>query len=777
MILPTQVARTLRLSPRRAWLLLLAGSAIAQSACVRERAPSAPSSSVLGSATKSAHASDAAHLPKIENGPWMNASLPSSERVNLLLKEMTTGEKLALLVGYFGADASWKNYQPPAEARPGSAGYVPGNARLGIPAQWQTDAGIGVATQGSAKVKLERTALPSGLSTAASWDPELAARGGAMIGAEARASGFNVMLAGGVNLLRDAYNGRNFEYGGEDPFLAGTIVGSSIAGIQSAHVISTMKHFAVNDQETDRTNGDSLLDTASARMSDLLAFEFALEIGSPGAVMCAYNKVNGTYACEHPELLTKVLRQDWGFRGYVMSDWGAVHSTVAAARSGLEQASGFPFDEQPYFLEPLKEAVETGAVSKERLDEMAGRILWSMFEHGLFEHPVPSGELAPPLHASITRTSAEEGAVLLRNRGGLLPLPASIKKIALIGGYADKGVLSGGGSSQVYPKGGNAVPGLSPSFWPGPVVYYPSSPLSELKRLFNETEVAFASQKDTSRAVALAKESDVAIVVCTQWATESIDTTIQLPENQDALIEAVAGANANTIVVLETGGPVLMPWAEKVASILEVWYPGTEGGVAIARLLSGAVNPSGHLPLTIARTKDQLAHPNPPKPGKVNYFEGATVGYKWFDKQRLEPLFPFGHGLSYTTFAHENFQAKVEKNRIIVQFTVRNSGSLPGKEVSQIYVSGAGWEAPQRLGAFQKVGLSPGESKQVALAVDPRLVATFRQASGTWQIAEGPIEVRLGASSREILGSAKVELRAEELPARDPASKKAAQAN
>lgn len=703
----------------------------------------------------------------------MNAELSAAERVKLILKEMTTGEKLTLLVGYFGADAAWKEYKPPAEARPGSAGYVPGNPRLGIPPQWQTDAGIGVATQGSAKIKLARTALPSGLASAASWDPELAEKGGAMIGAEARASGFNVMLAGGVNLLRDAYNGRNFEYGGEDPYLAGTIVGAQIAGIQSNHIISTLKHFAVNDQETDRTAGDSVIDDASARMSDLLAFEFALARGAPGAVMCAYNKVNGTYACENEYLLTKVLRDDWGFQGYVMSDWGAVHSTAKAALAGLEQMSGFPFDDQPYFAAPLQAAVENGEVKMARLDEMAGRILWAMFEHGLFEHPVPSGAMDRKAHAGVTRKGAEEGAVLLQNRGGVLPLAFDIKKIAVIGGYADRGVLSGGGSSQVYPEGENAVPGLSPTSWPGPVVYYPSSPLLELRRLYPKAQIQFASHKDKSKAAALAKGSDVAVVICTQWATESIDTTIELPENQDALIDAVASANPKTVVVLQTGGPVLMPWAGKVSSILEVWYPGSEGGLAIAHLLSGKVNPSGHLPLTIAKQKEQLAHPLPPQAGIVTYSEGATVGYKWFDKHEKEPLFPFGHGLSYTTFAHEALKATVAGNRVVVRFTARNTGPVAGKDVSQIYVARSGWEAPQRLAAFQKVDLEPGESKEVTLEIDPRLLATWSTKRGNWQIPAGPVEVRLASSSRDIAETAQVELVAEELPARDPVPSRA----
>ncbi len=758
--------RTIRPQPHRncfaAALLVLGASGVG--GCTRER----PAQEASPTQSDSVGASDAAGLPRIENGPWMDVTLRPQERVERLLEEMTTDEKLLLLVGYYGADAGWRGYTAPREARPGSAGYVPGNPRLGIPPQWQTDAGMGVATQGSAKTKLARTALASGLSTAATFDPELAERAGAMIGAEARASGFNVMLAGSVNLVRDPYNGRNFEYGGEDPLLAGTMVGAQIAGIQSQHVISTMKHFAVNDQETDRDKGNSVLDDASARMSDLLAFEFAHERGAPGAVMCAYNRLNGEFSCENDYLLNQVLRRDWGFQGYVMSDWGAVHSTVKAARAGLEQMSGFPFDDQPYFGEPLKKAIESGDVSRARLDEMAGRVLWAMFEHGLFEHPVPSGKLNPKAHGAISRMGAEEGAVLLKNRDNLLPLSSNSKKIAVIGGYADRGVLSGGGSSQVYPPGENAVPGIAPTSWPGPVVYYPSSPLEELRKQFPASQFEFAPKTDARAAATLAKESDVAIVFVTQWATESIDTTIELPEGQDQLVEAVAAANPNTVVVLETGGPVLMPWEKNVAAILQAWYPGSEGGSAIARLLSGEVNPSGHLPVTIFRDKAQLAHPAPPHAGDVIYDEGATVGYKWFDARKLEPLFEFGHGLSYTIFAHEGLSAKPGANGIEVSFTVKNTGKRRGKDVGQIYVARSGLEAPQRLAGFRKIELDPNESETVTLTIDPRLLATWDTTKTNWKIAKGPVEIRLATSSRDVVERVTLNVDARTIPASGP---------
>jgi beta-glucosidase len=705
---------------------------------------------------------------------WMDTALSPDERTALVLKRMTRDEKLRLVFGYFGTDFPSKDYKAPRESRQGSAGYVPGIPRLGIPPQWQTDAGIGVATQGGAAKKFERTALPSGMATTATWNPDLAFKGGGMIGREARQSGYNVMLAGGVNLVRDPRNGRNFEYGGEDPLLAGTMVGAQIAGIQSNNIISTVKHYALNDIETGRDYHDARIDEASARMSDLLAFQIAIERSDPGSVMCAYNRVNGIYACEHPWLLTDVLRRDWGWKGYVMSDWGAVHSTEQAANTGLDQDSGFPFDKEPYFGAPLKKAVAEGRVSERRLDEMAGRILRSMFAKGVVDNPVKVGPIDFAAHAKLTRADAEEGAVLLKNKGRILPLGPEVKKIAVIGGYADKGVLSGGGSSQTYPHGGNAVPGLEPKSWPGPVVYYPDAPLAAIRAQAPNASLTFVDGRDPAAAARAAAEADVAIVFATQWTSESIDTSLTLPENQDALIEAVAAAQPKTVAVLETGGPVLMPWAERVAGILEAWYPGTAGGKAIANLLFGRVNPSGKLPVTFPRDESQLPRPVRPGTGLANgemfvidHSEGAAVGYKWYDAKKLEPLFPFGHGLSYTDFDYDRLRAEASGGTLTVSFRVKNDGKAAGKDVPQVYISPAagGWEAPKRLAAFRKVELAPGADTVVTLTVDPRLLATWDQAKRGWRIAGGGYRVLLGASSRDIKETTDVALPEQFLPA------------
>ncbi len=696
--------------------------------------------------------------------PWLDAKRAPDERVKAVLAQMTEDEKLTLVFGYFGTDFAPKNgYKAPAEARPGSAGYIPGIPRLGIPPQWQTDAGVGVATQGGAEKKRGRTALPSGLATTASWDVDLAHAGGAMIGAEARASGFNVMLAGGVNLMREPRNGRNFEYGGEDPLLAGTMVGAQIAGIQSNHIVSTVKHYAINDQETDRDTGNSIIDQAAARTSDLLAFQFAIEKGDPGSVMCSYNRVNGTHACENPWLLNDVLRRDWGYKGYVMSDWGATHSTAPAANAGLDQDSGFPFDKEPYFGAPLKAAVAKGEVSAARLDAMAGAILHAMFANGLVDQPVTEApmDLAPAMladHGEVTRKDAEGGAVLLQNKGAILPLSPATKKIVVIGGHADKGVLAGSGSSLVYPVAGNAVPGLKPTSWPGPVMYYPDAPLAAIKAQAPNAEVVFADGDNVGSAAKLAQGADVAIVFATQWAGEAFDVSLTLEDGQDKLIAAVAKANPRTVVVLETGGPVLTPWRGQVAGILAAWYPGTQGGSAIANLLFGKVNPSGRLPATFPASIDQLPKPSTPNKGDTTYGEGATVGYKWYDAKGLTPAFPFGHGLSYTDFGYSGLSARADDGTVSASFTVRNSGKVKGKAVPQLYVAGAGWEAPKRLGAFDKVELAPGEAKKVSLKVDPRLLAVWDAASSSWKIAGGSYKVMLGTSAKDIVATVPVTL-------------------
>jgi beta-glucosidase len=437
-----------------------------------------------------------------------------------------------------------------------------------------------------------------------------------------------------------------------------------------------------------------------------------------------------------------------------MSDWGATHSTVEAANHGLDRESGQEFDKSPYFGAALAEAVENGHVSDARLTDMATRIVRAMFAKGVVDNPVAQGgHIDFAKNGAVSRATEEEGIVLLKNDNRVLPLAKDVKTIAIIGGHADVGVLSGGGSSQVYPVGGMAVKGLEPKSWPGPVVYHPSSPLRSIQALAPNAKVVYDDGLDPARAARVAAQADVALVFATQWIGEANDaTSLALPDNQDKLIDSVAGANARTVVVLETGGPVAMPWVAKTPAVLEAWYPGTSGGEAIARVLFGAVNPSGHLPATFPVSEQQLPRPkldgDPKQPDlrfTDDYKEGAAVGYKWFDVKGIKPLFPFGHGLSYTTFSYSGLASQVKGGRVHVRFKVTNTGNVAGKDVPQVYVAplAAKWEAPKRLAAWDKVALQPGESKEVDVVVEPRILGMFDEKSKTWRIAKGKYKLVL----------------------------------
>ncbi|MDV6331053.1 glycoside hydrolase family 3 C-terminal domain-containing protein [Asticcacaulis sp. 201] len=708
--------------------------------------------------------------------PWMDTSKSPEVRAAAAVSAMTLDEKLGLVMGYTDPDQLVKepdeivSTQIKADVAAhhikGSAGYIADVPRLGIPAQWQTDASIGVRVAG-----MERTALPSSLATAASFDPKVTEMGGIMIANEARASGFNVFLAGGGNLAREPRNGRNFEYTGEDPVLTGEMTGGLIRGIQSRHMVSTMKHWAVNDQESQRTTVDARISKPAMRQSDLLAFELIYDLSSPGSAMCAYNLVNGDWACENDYLNNQVLKQDWGFKGYVMSDWGAVHSSAKAANNGLDQFTGYPCcgHHGAFFsAKTLKADIASGAIAMSRIDDMAQRILWPLFAKGVVDDPAKVGPIDFNASAAVAQTAAEQSLVLLKNENDLLPLAASAKTIAMIGGNADKGVIQGGGSSGVTPIGGNAVAGLEPKTWPGPVVYIPSSPVAAMKAVKPDATVTYISGDNIKQAAALAKKSDVAIVFVTQWMGEGIDNPLELPGNQDALVAAVVKANPKTIVVVESGGAVLMPWANQVPAILEAFYPGSRGGVAIANILTGKVNPSGHLPISFPASNAQLAHDEIPgfhKPDgikvSITYDEGAAIGYKWYDIKGFKPLFAFGHGLSYTQFNLTNLKAELAGSDVKVHFSVKNTGKVSGATAAQVYVSAepaAGWEAPKRLGGFAKVKLEPGASQTVEVKIDPRLLATYDEATNSWVIKAGTYHLSLGEASDHLSTATDIQL-------------------
>ena len=708
------------------------------------------------------------------------ASQTATQRADALLAQMTQDEKLQLIHGYFPPLADRTPGAPVEDMIP-SAGHIPGIPRLGIPNIRESDASLGVANQVEQRKGDVATALPASLATAASFDPKIAYAGGAMIGAEARAKTFNVLLAGGVNLTRDPWAGRNFEYLGEDPLLAGVMAGEHIRGVQSNHIVSTIKHFAFNSQETGRMIMDARLDEAALRESDLLAFQIAIEIGDPASVMCAYNKVNGDWACENDFLLNQVLKRDWGYEGWVMSDWGAVHSTVKAAMAGLDQASGQELDKALYFDAPFREALEAGQIPQARLDDMVRRFLIGLIDAGVLDAPVVT-EPQPidyAANAEVAQRAAEAGIVLLKNEGGVLPLAANARTIALIGGHADVGVLSGGGSSQVRSVGGAPVEvpltsGAAASF--ARYTYHASSPLNAIRALAPQATVTFTAGDDLEAARAAAAAADVVVVFATKWSTEAVDSeNLDLAAEQNALIAAAAQANPKTVVVLETGGPVLMPWLDQTPAVIQAWYPGQRCCDAIARILFGQVNPSGRLPITFPATADQPPRPvppgldlmkaadsaaadaaanpgAPPAPGMqdfaVDYVEGADVGYRWYDRQNLKPLFPFGHGLSYTTFAYDNLTVS-NTDGVSVSVDVTNTGRVAGVDVPQLYVRPAAGDQPRRLAGWSRLALQPGETRRVVIKAEPRILANYDTGLPGWRIAEGAYAVSIARDAED----------------------------
>ena len=699
--------------------------------------------------------------PDTSKMPWMNKALSPDERADLVLKQMTIDEKISMVHG-----AGWGVLRKGAPVDPHSnfaAGYMPGVERLGIPGIDLADSAVGLRM--AAYQARYATLLPSTLGAASSWNPDAAFLYGSVIGRELRAWGSNMSIGGGVDITREPRNGRNFEYAGEDPVLAGTMTGNLMKGVKSQHILSDIKHYAMNDQETGRNVVNTQLDKKAMRESDLLAFEIAIGISDPSAVMCSYNLYEGDWACENDYLLNQVLKKDFKFKGWVVSDWAATHSTVKAALAGLDQE--MPGDDN-HFGAPLKKAVEDGQVPQARLDDMVHRILRSMFDAGVIDYPPVRTVVDPFRGLEDAQHIAEESIVLLKNQGGLLPLKSSTPSIALIGGHADVGILSGGGSAQVDSPGGDAVdhkPGGS--IW-GKPVYFPSSPLRYISAKAPHANIQYNSGEDVAAAAQLAKNSSVAIVFVTQWMSEGHDSpTLSLPHNQDALVEAVAAANPNTIVVLETGGPVSMPWADRVKGIVEAWYPGIGGAQALSNILFGDVNPSGKLPVTFAKTEADLPHPIVPgleQAGKVvsddqhrqvgpfdlKYTEGAKVGYKWFEATNKQPLFPFGYGLSYTTFAYSGLT--VDNAHRTVHFTVRNTGKQEGTEIAQVYAAlpSTANENYKRLIAWQRVKLAPGESKDVTLSLNPLYLSVFNTDKNAWQLLPGDYKVMAGTSSHDL---------------------------
>jgi beta-glucosidase len=704
-----------------------------------------------------------------------SAGLSADARARAAEEQMTDEERFSLLVSVMGVNevVMVRDERIP-EGVPMSAGYVPGVPRLGVPPLLMSDASLGVTNPGY-RPGDTATALPAGIALGASFNPELARQAGRMLGREARSRGFNVQLAGGINLARDPRNGRNFEYISEDPLLSAVLVAESISGIQAEGVISTIKHYSLNCNETNRHWLDAIIDPAAHRESDLLAFEIAIERAQPGSVMTGYNKINGEYAGGNSALIQGVLKGAWGYPGWVMSDWGATPSWEFALK-GLDQESGLQLDVMMWqaeaFTQLLRDAYARGELPKERLSDMVRRILGSIYAVGVDRWDSPP-EVDMAWHNEIALEIARQGIVLLKN-DGVLPLAAdSTARIAVIGGHAQVGVPAGTGSSAVVPPGGFAevirvggpgIMGVTRNLY-----LLPSSPLAELGKLLPKAQIEYDPGMSPTEAALTARRCDVVVVFGIRLEGEGFDSAdLSLPWGQDAVIEAVAAANPNTIVVLETGNPVVMPWRDRVQAIVEAWYPGQAGGQAIAEILTGAVNPSGRLPVTFPAGLAQTPRPELDglgaswgTPTTVRYHEGAEVGYRWFARQHEQPLYAFGHGQSYTLFDYSGLEVE-GGDTITATFSVTNVGGRPGTDVPQLYLVSAAGQERMRLLGFQRVELQPGQSRLVVITADRRLLARFDGPdgiTGDWRIVEGAYQVAVGRSAHDLVLTADTAMR------------------
>jgi len=663
---------------------------------------------------------------------------------------MTLQDKLALLGG---VDASAPPYDTEGA---GYAGFVPGNPRLCIPPLALNDGGAGVADG-----QTGTTAFPAPIAQAATWDTALQQRLGEALGAEAWGKGVDVLLAPDVNIARVPENGRNFEAFGEDPFLSAQTAVAEIAGIQSNPVIATVKHYPVNSQETNRYWVASIVDDRTLHEIYLPPFEAAVRQAHVGAVMCAYGLVDSAFSCQAPDLLTTVLRRELGFGGFVVSDWGATMSSAEAMLSGLDMQMPVA----THFGGELAQDVASGVVPEAAVDTSARRILTTMFRIGVFDRPPPpraaavSAVVTSSDHRRIALRTAEEGSVLLKNEDAALPLETRGGKIAVIGVPAAPETLP-----QFISGGGSAYVAAATSV----------SPLAglEARAARNGDTIVYADGSDPAAAAAVAGQASVAIVFAYDVEREGLDRpNLSLPDQQDALIDAVARANSHTVVVLDTGGPVLMPWLDEVSAVLETWYPGQQDGSAVAALLFGDVDPSGRLPQTFPAADDAVPTSSPDQwPGANDaqdafFSEGLEVGYRWYDREHVAPLFPFGFGLSYTRFRYGNLSLTRRRSTVTVSFTVRNAGTRAGAEVAQVYVADpqSAGEPPRQLKGYARVPLKPGRSTRVRLTLPPRAFARWSTAARRWTIVPGTYGIVVAGSSRDIRLQARVRLSAASL--------------
>ena len=688
-------------------------------------------------------AASGAHLrARASSCPWLNQSLTPGARANMLLSHMSLAEKIAEM--YVNSSTTTGPYA-------GYEGWVASQPALCIPSLVEQDGSLGVGA-GATGV----TQLPDEVSLASAWDPSLAYQYGVVNGQEHRAKGIAMVLGPGVNIQRDPRWGRNFEMFSEDPFLTSTLGTADVEGIQSQGVMADVKHFATYNAETDRITPPYQNTIVSTRVLNeiyLPPFYSAVEQAHAASIMCAYPLLNGAFSCQNPGLLTGILDDQWAFPGFVRSDGAANVSTVESADAGLDQERGSYFWDNGL----LQTAVTDGQVSTVTINQALRRILTQMFQFGLFNNP-PTGNLSSPATTpadnAFAQNVAARGTVLLQNLGNILPLStATTKSIAVIGADGSTSPdTAGNGSAYV-----NATSVISP--------------LSGITaRAGSAATVTSYSGSDPAQAAAAAKAAQVAIVFANQPESEGADLkNISLPNGQDELIESVAAANPNTIVVLNTGGPVLMPWLPSVKGVLEAWYPGQDDGAAIASVLFGDTDPSGHLPQTfpssLVETPTQSASQFPGVNGQVHYSEGLDVGYRWYDAHNVAPLFPFGYGLSYTKFRFSNLT--VTPRSVVnstsgpgtatgqaaqvarVTATITNTGPVAGSDVAQLYVGdpATAGEPPRQLEGFARVTLAPGASRTVSFKLTGRELSYFSTTANGWTLPAGQFSIYVGDSS------------------------------
>jgi beta-glucosidase len=694
----------------------------------------------------------------------MNSKLPPNQRATLLVQAMTLDDKLQQLSMSTGSNPDLPNCQQRNDTR-----HIEGIPRLRIPTIRMTNGPIGVAG-GDCDPNPTTTGLPTALAVAASWDPKLSYQWGEIAGRETRSIGHHVFLAPGMNLGRVPHNGRNFEYFGEDPYLSGVMGVQQIKAVEAQGIQATAKHFVANEQETQRLKMNTIIGDRTLHELYLLPFEMSVKDANPAAVMCSYPRINGLFACENPALLTTILRHQWGYRGYVMSDRGATNSTEPSIKAGLD----LEFGTKPIWFTPAKlhEALNTGSIAMTDLDAMLIRRFAAMFRLGQFDAPITGVRAIDfSAHGKTARTIAAQGSVLLKNNG-VLPLAPSIKSFALIGPRTFAGSAK---FPATAPQGRISVT--------APYTVTPVDGIKEaLKNLKSSATVEFNDGADLSSARALAARSEIVIVMAGDISLEGEDREdLSLPKrdniDQDALIAAVAAVNPRTIIVLKDGGPVLTPWLDQVAALLECWYPGQEDGNAVADLLFGLENPSGKLPISFPRSEADTPRSSPERwPGVMingtltaTYSEGLRIGYRDYVASGTKPQFSFGYGLSYTEFSISLVKMKVsirgQRRQIVIDTSVKNVGKRFGSEVPQVYLGlpSSTQEPPVRLVAFEKVWLAPGELKKVRFLIDSESanhpLGYWDSDTQTWRIAPGQYHVFVGNSSTNIVSSRTISIR------------------